>query len=189
MANSRKASSGGCGRTPEIARLRPGSLFGERLTATATLMAVGSGVQRQRHHDRLLGEIPEWRQFEIPAIFGSYFDFMIICSVLRWLEKEECWWGRETSRSDDIVQNLLKQYTNATERAVVLGELLLAAAMGKVPKKAVEVIVDGSKDLIGEAGATGGAGDGEVYVEALELGLALVDPQNAPGNQEEAKAT
>ena len=171
----------------EIARLRPGSLFGERLTATATLMAVGSGVQRQRHHDRALGEIPEWRQFEIPAIFGSYFDFMIVCSILRWLEKEECWWGREISRSDDVIQNLLKQYTNEAERAVVLGELLLAAAMGKVPKKAVEVIVDGSRGLIGEAEAAGNAGHGEVYVEALKLGLALLDPQNAPADQAEAE--
>ncbi len=170
----------------EIARLRPGSLFGERLTATATLMAVGSGIQRRRHHDRALGEIPEWRQFEIPAVFGSYFDFMIVCSILRWLEKEECWWGREITRSDDVIQNLLKQYTNEAERAVVLGELLLAAAMGKVPRKAIEVIVDGSKGLIGEAEAAGNAGDGEVYLEALELGLALLDPQNAPANQAEA---
>ena len=135
----------------ELARLRPGSLFGERLTAKATLMAVGSGIQRRRHHDPALGEIPEWRQFEIPAIFASYFDSLIVCSIMRWLDKEECWWGREITRSDDVIENLLKQYSNRAERAVVLSELLLAAAMGKVPNKAIEVIVDRSKALIGES--------------------------------------
>ena len=171
----------------EMARLRPGSLFGERLTATATLMAVGSGIQRRRHHDRELGEIPEWRQFEIPAIFGSYFDFMIVCSILRWLEKEECWWGREISRSDDVIESLLKQYTNRIERAVVLGELLLAAAMGKVPNKAVEVIVDRSKGLIGEAKAADEPKDAGADVTPLELGLALLDPTNAPEYRADAE--
>ena len=112
---------------------------------------------------------------------------MIVCSILRWLEKEECWWGREISRSDDVIESLLKQYTNRIECAVVLGELLLAAAMGKVPNKAVEVIVDRSKGLIGEAKAADEPKDAGVDVTPLELGLALLDPMNAPEYRADAE--
>ena len=164
----------------EIARLRPGSLFGERLTAKATLMAVGSGIQRQRHHDPAMGEIPEWRQFEIPAIFVSYFDSLIVCSIMRWLEKEECWWGREITKSGDVIENLLKQYTEKTERTVVLSELLLAAAMGKVPRKAIDVIVDRSNALIGEVRAGSEPVGVGVDIEPLRLGLALLEPTKTP---------
>ena len=163
----------------EVARLRPGSLFGERLTAKAALMAVGSGIQRRRHHDQDLGEIPEWRQFEIPAIFASYFDCLIVCSILRWLEKEECWWGREVGRSGDVIESLLNQHTNLAERVVILGELLLASVMGKIPNKAIDVIIDKSVELVGEAEAVRDSTDGGVDIEPLRLGLALLDPKNA----------
>ena len=164
----------------DIGILRPGSLFGERLSARATLMAVGSGIQRRRHHDKDLGEIPEWRQFEMLAIFASYFDCLIVCSILRWLDKEECWWGRESGRSGEAIVGLLNRYTDEAERAVVLGELLLAAAMGKVPNKAIDVIIDRSNGLIGEAEAEGASSDSELDVEPLRLGLALLHPKNSP---------
>ena len=62
----------------------------------------------------------------------------------------------------------------------MLGELLLAAAMGKVPNKAIDVIIDRSNGLIGEAEAEGALSDSELDVEPLRLGLALLDPKNAP---------
>ncbi len=127
-------------------------------------------------------EIPEWKQFEIPAIFASYFDPLIICSILRWLEKEECWWGREVTRSGDVIASLLKQYADERERAVLLSELLLAAAMGKVPGKAIEVVVDRSNALIGEVRAGVDPEGADVNVEALVLGLALLELTGAPVN-------
>ena len=160
-------------------RLRHGSWYGESLSATATLVAVGSAIQSSRYRDSSSGQAPEWKQFELPAIFRSYFDSLIVCSVLRWLSPEECWWGRDAERSDRIVQELLEVYAGRSEQAMVLSELLLAAALGKVPPPATEKIVDRARELLDnppqalQSSSVRGGGSA-VDPGPLELGLALV---------------
>ena len=136
------------GLTPDIGTLRPGSWIGERLSATATLAAVGSSVHMRRFHHSASGQTPEWRQFEIPAVFRSYFDPMIICSVVRWLEREECWWGRDASGSRGLVEQLLNKFLDRSEEAMLVCELLLASAMGKVPGEAVELVMERAQNLV-----------------------------------------
>ena len=160
-------------------RLRHGSWYGESLSATATLVAVGSAIQSSRYHHASSGHAPEWRQFELPAVFRSYFDSLIVCSVLRWLSPEECWWGRDADRSDRVVEELLEVYAEKPEQTMLLNELLLASALGKVPPPATRKIVDRAREVLGraqEAWEPGMAGVGGSAVDPgpLELGLAIV---------------
>lgn len=148
--------------------MRPGSWYGESLSGLASLIAVGSAVQRRRHTSASSGTVPEWRQFEIPSIFRSYYDPFILASVLRWLHPEECWWGREIDSSAQTVQELLNGYSSEPDLRLIVGELLLAAALGKVPAPAVTVVRDHARALVTAAsdGSTTGA---------LRLGLAILD--------------
>ena len=147
---------------PEPAkRLRPGSLYGETLTAITAFVSVGSAVHRRRGSGSR-GGAPEWRQFEVPAITRSYFDPLIVCSILRWLRPEECWWGRESSDSAKVMHEFLAGYGEDHELRIVTAEFLLAAALGKVPRAAVNVLADVAKALIEADEDRGGA---------LQLGL------------------
>lgn len=147
--------------------MRPGSLYGESLSGLATLIAVGSAVQRRRHTQASSGTVPEWRQFEIPSIFRSYYDPFILASVLRWLQPEECWWGREVESSAQSVRELLNVYTAEPDLRLMVAELQLAAALGKLPTPAVEIVHDRARALVNTTSDTSKLG-------ALELGLAIL---------------
>ena len=153
--------------TGSHAVLRPGSWYGELLSAKMALVAVGSAVQRQRDVHSGLGSVPEWKQFEIPAIMRSYFDPLIVCSVLRWLQPEECWWGREIGSSAQVVDELVESYSDLDERRVILAELLLASAMGKVPTPAISRVMEHASAFIQTRSL-------DPQVEALECGLEIV---------------
>ena len=131
-------------------RLRPGSNYGEGLSALCTLVAVGSAVHSRRYSSAVAAGGPEWRQFEIPAIVRSYFDPLIVCGVLRWLQPEECWWGREASTSGQVILEFIRGYQDIAEQRVVVSELLLASAMGKVPVSAVRTVVSEAERLISD---------------------------------------
>ena len=147
--------------------LRPGSWYGESLSAKAALVAVGSAVHRQRNVHTGLGSTPEWRQFEVPAIMRSYFDPLIVCSVLRWLQPEELWWGREIDSSAQVVEQLIQGYDSRVEKRVVIAELLLASAMGKVPAPAIGRVLEHANVYVQNYSA-------DFQVEALKLGLEIV---------------
>ena len=153
--------------------MRPGSLFGEGLSPIPTVVSVGSAVQRNRYVRSSLDSVPEWRQFELPAIFRSYFDPLIICSVMRWLKPEECWWGREQDASRHIMSELLESYVGDEENRMMLAEFLLASALGKVPTAGTHVLIDRAEKYLEDhpAGDTDGA---------LKFALAVVhekDPE------------
>ncbi len=154
------------------AQLRPGSLYGESLSAMGTLAAVGSAVHSKRYFHSASGGAPERRQFEIPAIMRSYYDPLIVCSVLRWLQPEECWWGRGASSAAQVIRELCLSHRDSDEEPLILAELLLAAAMGKVPKGAVGTVVDQAEEYL--ARRQGGDRD-EDDIAALKLGLQLID--------------
>lgn len=112
-------------------RLRPGSFYGHRLRGCTTFAAVGVAVQlaRQDHGD---GTAPVFRQFEIPAILRSYFDPMIVVSILRWLDPHELWWGDRAGDAPNVLAETFERAT-PTDKKILLPEFLLAAALGKVP--------------------------------------------------------
>lgn len=117
-------------------RLRPGSRFGFRIRATTTFAAVGSSMQQARleAHPK---SAPSWQQFEMPAILRSYFDPPIIAAILRWLRPHEAWWGSRGEDSANVLAEVLARATDE-DRKLLLPELLLAAALGKVPREGTD---------------------------------------------------
>jgi len=111
--------------------LRPGSRFGHRLRALTTYAAVGAAMQSARVRARQVGA-PVWQQFELPAILRSYFDPLIIASLLRWLEPHEAWWGTRPEEAEAVMAEASARATEG-DRKILLPELLLAAAQGKIP--------------------------------------------------------
>jgi hypothetical protein len=71
---------------------------------------------------------------------------VITCSAIRWLQPGELWWGAANDDADsvrDSVAYLLDQAIDGIEEQVLLvPELLLAAAQGKVPTGAHDVVLE-----------------------------------------------
>lgn len=149
-------------------RLRPGSAYGEGLGPVAAFVAVGAAVQRSRTKlDQTARSAPTWEMFDMPSIVGSYYDAIITSSVIRWLQPNECWWGsnRETERG--LANYLHEHSASEGEMSIVLSELLLAAAQGKVPLHGMELIRDRALAYVDVASPDQAA--------AVELGLELLE--------------
>ena len=127
----------------ERSRIRQHSLFGHKLGPAAYMSAVGSAVHRERER---IAEIrgPVWHLFEMPALLRSYYDPLLIAAMLRWMEASEIWWGDQALGA---VTALLSRGTEEDE-AVLLPELLLAAAHGKIPEDAAEAVEGRAAQLI-----------------------------------------
>lgn len=117
-------------------RLRPGSRFGDRVRVTTTFAAVGAAMHWARL-DARPKTAPVWQLFEMPAILRSYFDPPIIAAILRWLEPHEAWWGEREDDSSNVLAEALARATD-DDRKLLLPELLLAAALGKIPQRGKE---------------------------------------------------
>jgi hypothetical protein len=158
-------------RTPTgLLHLRPGSWYGEQLRPTATLVAVGAAVHRARTDDRKARRgAPEWRQCDLVAVTRSYYDALIIASVLRCLRPSECWWGASKIEVVRTVSEAVAQFTGSNDLAVLLSEMMLAAAMGKVPNWALAPVVQSAKVLASDSRLSASQRG------ALQLGLSIVD--------------
>jgi len=119
-------------------RLRRTSYYGHELHDRVTLAAVGSAMQRARLINRPRNS-PYWYRFDMPKIFRSYFDGLIHVAALRWLEPREGWWGASDGEQQLLVSEAKKQAPS--DWPLVLAELLLASAQGKLPKSMSEVLV------------------------------------------------
>ena len=111
--------------------LRRTSYYGDELNDRVTMAAVGSAMQRgrlvHRPHDS-----PFWYRFDLPKVFRSYFDGLIHVSALRWTLPREGWWGATDEEQELLIAEL--RYQAPTDWPLVLPELLLAGAQGKIPK-------------------------------------------------------
>jgi hypothetical protein len=141
-------------------RLSPQSIFGERLSPVGTYVAVGAAMQAARE-EAGTRSVPERRVFEMPAMVRSYYDPLILASFLRWLTPSEAWWGWEPNDATTVLADMIER-TSQESRVMLIAELLLAAAQGKVPAQAIETIV-------GRASAA----YSHDPVPVLEVGLAL----------------
>jgi hypothetical protein len=119
-------------------RVRNQSVYGYQLSALAAYTAVGSAVHRRRTTKQV--SVPQRMMFEIPAIVRSYYDAVIIASVLRWLEPQEAWWGSKDSEAANTINEILGRTTDQTELHVLIPELLLAGAQGKMPTAAMRAL-------------------------------------------------
>jgi hypothetical protein len=120
-------------------RVRNESLYGTRVDAITAYAAVGSAMQAARQQsDRTDPRCP---MFDFDSISRSYFDGIIVASILRWAKPGESWWGSNARDQRVAITSLVKRTTNLHDQVVLFPELLLAAAQGKVPGSAAADMV------------------------------------------------
>ena len=115
--------------------VRGRSLYGMELDCLSAYAAMGSVINYTRLNEQPAAA-PRWVLFDMGRIVRSYFDAVITCSIIRWLQPGELWWGTESDDPDsvrDSVAFLLDQAADHREQVLLVPELLLAAAHGKVP--------------------------------------------------------
>lgn len=110
-------------------RLRRTSYYGDELHDRTALSAVGAAMQRARLINRPQNS-PYWYRFDMPKIFRSYFDGLIHVAALRWLRPREGWWGSTVQEQQLLIAEA--KHSAPTDWPLVLPELLLASAQGKV---------------------------------------------------------
>ena len=131
-------------------KVRGRSLYGSDLDCLSAYAAMGSVI----HYTRQIEQpeaAPRWVMFDLGRIVRSYFDAVIICSILRWLQPGELWWAMDRDEPEAVsasVQFLLDQTEDRPELVLLVPELLLAAAQGKVPKAGHNIILEKGKQLL-----------------------------------------
>jgi len=152
------------GSKPE-AQLTQNSIFGQKLDARTTFAAVGAAMARARaDHDRVT---PQLRVFDLAGMLRSYYDPLIIASFFRWLGPYEAWWGWKAEEARRIIENIFGRVGDDDQAlSVIIPELLLAGAQGKVHDAAAEVVI--AQADVFKARAVGDAR------AAIELGLDLL---------------
>lgn len=163
------------GTTPET-ELTPNSIFGQGLGGAAVLVAVGSAMERARNEARDAA-VPARRVFELGAIVRSYYDPMILAAVLRWLSPHEAWWGWETADEPKIVGAMIERAT-VEQQALLIPELLLAAAQGKLNAAGTSLVVACAAALLEQPTLT------PPQRAAVDLGLALVGDTGTADEQQ-----
>lgn len=153
--------------------VRGRSLYGTDLDCLTAYAAMGSAVNYTRFNEQQRAA-PRWVMFDMGRIVRSYFDAVITCSVIRWLLPGELWWA-ERDEPDEIrasVQFLLNQAADHKEQVLLVPELLLACAQGKVPRLAHSIVQQHAEDLLEEWPA-----DDRFNMArgAVEIGLRLLD--------------
>jgi hypothetical protein len=135
-------------------RVRGESIYGTELGELAAFFAVGSAITHARM-DALARDPHGWAMFDISKIIGSYFDAVIIASILRWLEPGEIWWGSSVDGGgvEENIDRLLTMTTDARDLAMLIPELLLAVLEGRVPDSALEKLLHAADGVHDETGA------------------------------------
>jgi hypothetical protein len=146
-------------------QISPQSIFGERLYAAVVYAAVGAAMEEQRIESSK-NELR--RVFHLPAMMRSYYDPHILASFLRWLRPHERWWGDDPEDGGLVVSEVLQRSDVQERRRVLLAELLLAAAQGKLaPSAAMAAQQHAENDLTMIA-------EDDPQRGPLELGVAVV---------------
>lgn len=149
---------------PTEQHVRQGSYFGEGLSSAALLAAVGSGLHSSRLKARGPYQ-PQWIAVDMPRVLRSYFDGTIHASALRWVSPGECWWGQAGGlEAAQLIEELRHQ--QKPDWPILLPELLLAGAMGKLPREAVDHLVAASEESF----------DGRDEIQQwIDLGVSLIE--------------
>lgn len=181
--------SGGAGKGPQPVfwgcdasqHLTPNSIFGQRLDVTTTYAAVGAALAHARAK-AAARSAPEQRVFDMAAMLRSYYDPLIVAAFLRWLAPHEVWWGWQKRDAEQTVTALLNRasHDESDELCVLVPELLLAGAQGKLPEAAERIVVDQAERI-----------DWEAYPNArgaAELGLHLMKKRPRRGSSEQDAA-
>lgn len=146
------------------ARVRNQSLYGFEVDAITAYAAVGAAMHSSRL--RSASQDPRQAVFEMPAVSRSYYDAIILACILRWAQPQECGWGGDDREASRVMTELLARTQEEGDRKILLPELLLAAAQGKVPHPAAQELVSEAEAAMRQWEVTDRA--------PLELGLALL---------------
>lgn len=153
--------------------VRGRSLYGKDLDCITAYAALGSTI----NYTRLIEQpraAPRWVMFDMARIVRSYFDAIITCSVIRWLQPGELWWAERDDPESirESVAFLLDQAADPQEQMLIVPELLLASAQGKVPTLAHDIVHDRAREII-----TGWPDDPSFDIArgATEIGLRLLE--------------
>lgn len=124
--------------SPEAVRLRRTSLYGD-LDDRHTLVAVGAAMQEALQQKTSQGS-PEWVQFDLPNALRSYFDGLIHVAIIRWVTPQRAWWGHDENECVALIGELEGRFPE--DWKLLLPELLLSAAQGKVPDNGRDFLVN-----------------------------------------------
>ena len=149
----------------DATRLSPMSYFGEELRVRSAFAAIGAAVHHARVHADAPRSAPHWRVFEMPAIFRSYYDPIILCCILRWLRSTEVWWGEDLRSARAALENVVRRTRGGPEATMLVSELLLGCAQAKVPAELTEYLMTEAEVVAGTLGTPDDA--------ALRLGIAV----------------
>lgn len=159
----------------QLPRLLPNSLFGNRMSMVGTLVGVGAALHRRRLELEAQGGPPGLR-FDLSRIPAVYFEVPILSAVLRWIRPHEAFWEYRGLSVQDVLRDLWEK-TNFEEpgsRETLLAELAVAAAAGKIPRRAKDTIEDFFRQV---------AEGGDVFDEApLETARQLMEAAWGPPN-------
>jgi hypothetical protein len=106
------------------------------------------------------------RVFEVAAMARSYYDPMILGCFLRWMRPHEIFWGWTGAEARTTALHVLERGDRAHQR-ILVPEMLLAAAQGKLTREAAE-------EAVGVAGELFGNDCPDHVRAALQAGLALI---------------
>ena len=118
-----------------------------------TLVGVGTALHRRRLEREAQGGPPGLR-FDLSRIPAVYFEVPILSAVLRWIRPYEAFWEYRGLPVQDVLRDLWAK-TNFEEpgsRETLLAELALAAAAGKIPRRAKDTIGGFFKQVVADDG-------------------------------------
>lgn len=124
------------------ARLTPNSIYGQRLDVVSTYVAVGSAMGAALAEPAR--SVPEFRVFEIAAMARSYYDPIILGCFLRWLRPHEVFWGWTGAEAETTALHIIDRAVDA-HRSIILPEMLLAMAQGKLTAEAAKVTEEAAR--------------------------------------------
>ncbi|WP_419837051.1 hypothetical protein [Candidatus Poriferisodalis sp.] len=138
----------------QLPRLLPNSLFGDRMSMVGTLVGVGAALHRRRLERESQGGPPGLR-FDLSRIPAVYFEVPILSAVLRWIRPFEAFWEYRGLSVRDVLRDLWAKtdFEEPGSRETLLAELALAAAAGKIPKRAKDTIEEFFEQVADDDGA------------------------------------
>ncbi|MDE0268581.1 MAG: hypothetical protein OXI96_06050 [Acidimicrobiaceae bacterium] len=157
-------------------QVRGRSLYGKELDCLTAYAAMGSVINYTRLNEHPKAA-PRWVMFNMSRIVRSYFDAVIVCSMIRWLQPGELWWAE---RDDPVsiresLAFLLDQAAEVKEQVLLVPELLLATVQGKIPALAHDIVLEKAKAVR----STWPQNDKfKMARGAVEIGLALLSAES-----------
>jgi hypothetical protein len=102
--------------------------------------AFGSAVHVARTQAWGTARLP-WLRFDMPGIARSGYGAAEISCMLRWMRAGEAWWGSSMEQEVALMREILGNYRTDGFFGMLIGELLLAGSLGKVPRAAMTELV------------------------------------------------